>query len=168
MSFASTPSGTRFRMTSLGPPWNMPQSMRIRARDVVRRKRDPVTVVAPPRKLICTLWRKREGFDHDLHRLGVRWRSATVEPQVQPDVLISGLRDVAPAIHVRSNRGPGVEAAAREGDDTGLPGELLDGPRCVREGDPGEVVRPVVRLHDELRVGGVRSVAPARGLEVDF
>src|SRR5262245_24824942 len=40
-------------MDSLGLPWNIPQSMRIRARSVVSRNCEPVTVVAPPRNWIC-------------------------------------------------------------------------------------------------------------------
>ena len=49
----SKPSGTRLRMTSFGLPWNIPQSIRTLARAVVSRKRDPVTVRAPPRKVSC-------------------------------------------------------------------------------------------------------------------
>ncbi len=48
--FGSKPRGIRFRIDSFGLPWNMPQSMSTLARAVLRRKRDPVTVVAPPRK----------------------------------------------------------------------------------------------------------------------
>src|SRR5436190_21995367 len=39
-------------MASFGLPWNMPQSMRMRARSVTSRNWEPVTVVAPPRKRI--------------------------------------------------------------------------------------------------------------------
>src|SRR5438093_284192 len=39
-------------MASFGLPWNMPQSMRMRARSVTSRNWEPVTVVAPPRKWI--------------------------------------------------------------------------------------------------------------------
>ena len=43
----------RLRIDSLGLPWNIPQSMRTRARSVSSRNCEPVTVVAPPRKWIC-------------------------------------------------------------------------------------------------------------------
>ena len=46
-----TPSGTRLRIVSSPPPWNMPQSMRTRALPVSTRWREPVTVRAPPRKV---------------------------------------------------------------------------------------------------------------------
>src|SRR5687767_1312986 len=49
----SNPNGIRLRTDSLGLPWNMPQSIRTRARSVSRRNWEPVTVVAPPRKWIC-------------------------------------------------------------------------------------------------------------------
>src|SRR5919204_321916 len=39
----------RLCMTSFGLPWNIPQSTSTRARFVVRRNCDPVTVVAAPR-----------------------------------------------------------------------------------------------------------------------
>src|SRR5207247_313996 len=42
-------SGALLCSISFGLPWNMPQSMRIFARFVVRRNCDPVTVVAAPR-----------------------------------------------------------------------------------------------------------------------
>src|SRR5215207_3202174 len=63
-SLGSKPSGTRLRMTSLGLPWNIPQSIRTRARSVVRRKREPVTVLAPPRKRSSTLRSDRRPGDH--------------------------------------------------------------------------------------------------------
>jgi len=50
MSPGSYASGMRFRTDSLGLPWNIPQSMRTRAREVSSRYCDPVTVRAPPRK----------------------------------------------------------------------------------------------------------------------
>ena len=50
-SSGRTPSGTRLRIVSSRPPWNMPQSMRTRARPVSTRWREPVTVRAPPRKV---------------------------------------------------------------------------------------------------------------------
>ena len=43
----------RLRTDSFGLPWNIPQSMRTRARSVTSRNCEPVTVVAPPRKWIC-------------------------------------------------------------------------------------------------------------------
>ena len=43
-------SGIRFRTDSFGPPWNIPQSTRMRAWPVSRRNWLPVTVVAAPRK----------------------------------------------------------------------------------------------------------------------
>src|SRR5215210_6088622 len=54
--FASKPRGIRFRTDSFGLPWNIPQSMRIRARSVVSRNLEPVTVFAPPRKVRSTIW----------------------------------------------------------------------------------------------------------------
>ena len=51
--FGSKPNGIRLRTDSFGLPWNMPQSIRTRARSVSRRNWEPVTVVAPPRKWIC-------------------------------------------------------------------------------------------------------------------
>ena len=49
-SAGSNANGTRLRIDSFGLPWNMPQSMRTRARSVTSRNCEPVTVVAPPRK----------------------------------------------------------------------------------------------------------------------
>ena len=49
----SKANGIRLRTDSLGLPWNMPQSMSTRARSVVKRNWDPVTVVAPPRNWRC-------------------------------------------------------------------------------------------------------------------
>ena len=49
----SNPNGIRLRIDSLGLPWNIPQSMRTRARSVVSRNCEPVTVVAPPRNWMC-------------------------------------------------------------------------------------------------------------------
>ena len=43
----------RLRIDSFGLPWNIPQSMRTRARSVVRRNCEPVTVVAAPRNWSC-------------------------------------------------------------------------------------------------------------------
>src|SRR5215207_3425657 len=63
-SVGSKPSGTRFRITSLGLPWNIPQSIRTRARSVVSRKREPVTVLAPPRKRSSTLRSDRRPGGH--------------------------------------------------------------------------------------------------------
>ena len=48
----SNANGIRLRIDSFGLPWNMPQSMRTRARSVTSRNCEPVTVVAPPRKWI--------------------------------------------------------------------------------------------------------------------
>src|SRR5260221_1560898 len=65
----SNANGIRLRMDSFGLPWNMPQSIRIRARPVVSRYWDPVTVVAPPRNWISTIVRSdrddHEGVDRD-------------------------------------------------------------------------------------------------------
>src|SRR4029079_10085768 len=47
-------SGTRFRTDSLGPPWDIPQSIRIRAWSVTSRNWEQVKVVAPPRNWIST------------------------------------------------------------------------------------------------------------------
>ena len=54
----SKPSGIRLRIASFGLPWNIPQSIRTRARPVVSRKREPVTVLAPPRKVSSTSLRE--------------------------------------------------------------------------------------------------------------
>src|SRR5689334_9912323 len=76
-------------MTSLGPPWNMPQSIRTRARSVVRRKRDPVTVVAPPRKLICT-WASLEADDRVEGYGGEQHRQICDRVAVEADRLLRG------------------------------------------------------------------------------
>ena len=52
-SAGSKPNGIRLRTDSFGLPWNIPQSIRTRARSVSSRNCEPVTVVAPPRKWIC-------------------------------------------------------------------------------------------------------------------
>src|SRR5436309_3757668 len=51
-------------MASFGLPWNIPQSIRTRARPVSSRYWEPVTVVAPPRKWrsICGVCIGRSGF----------------------------------------------------------------------------------------------------------
>src|SRR6185436_10734199 len=51
-SAGSKPNGTRLRIDSFGLPWNMPQSTRTFARSVAMRNVEPVTVVAPPRKVM--------------------------------------------------------------------------------------------------------------------
>ena len=51
-SVGSKPNGTRLRIDLFGLPWNIPQSISTFARSVVSRNVEPVTVVAPPRKVM--------------------------------------------------------------------------------------------------------------------
>src|SRR6478736_8973479 len=53
MDAGSYANGILLRIDSFGLPWNIPQSIRTRARSVTSRNCEPVTVVAPPRNWMC-------------------------------------------------------------------------------------------------------------------
>src|SRR6516162_7270053 len=55
----------RLRIDSFGLPWNMPQSTRMRARSVVSRYCEPVTVVAAPRNCSRIVTDERSDRDRD-------------------------------------------------------------------------------------------------------